>query len=407
MSEETAEQSSGHPGFTGSDGEPLVGKSEREKFLGWEPTPKQPEPEEKTYEVFDGVAEAARDHAAERPTSQPDIIVRKQHRPADAPPGAKIATTVRQAADELAADHKFEQTVHDVLETDDIQKTVDVGRLLMAKVEAGEISFEQAVALEPQLHAALANEQWQPQAEAPVEQPQPEAPPEQPTGIDPDVAAALQNPKVRAAVEAAVAPAEQARSTYANATAELAAVATASVVAQFPELQKFSAHELPAVLNYMSQQDPGRYQEIMSHLSRTQAIVNANNQARQLQAAQHQAHLREYARREGEAFDRMIAPEATPERRAAVQAEVKNFAKEAGLSMEQLGVIFQQNPVLNSAMFQRIFWDAALHRSAVRTAKANPASRNQIPQVQKPGIGREELIMSVKKHEDTCRRSAS
>ena len=58
MSEDTATE---HMTFTDAAGDPMTGKTERNRFMGHEPMPK-PEPEpEKTYEGHNSVEDAAND----------------------------------------------------------------------------------------------------------------------------------------------------------------------------------------------------------------------------------------------------------------------------------------------------------------------------------------------------------
>jgi hypothetical protein len=80
----------------------------------------------------------------------------------------------------------------------------------------------------------------QAQAQAQESQPEPQsAQTEQPQpvdGLDPDIAQALQNPKIRQALEAEVQAAEQARVQYANAARQAAQLAGASLLASFPRI---------------------------------------------------------------------------------------------------------------------------------------------------------------------------
>jgi hypothetical protein len=259
----------------------------------------------------------------------------------------------------------------------------------MDKANNGEITYEQAVALEPQLHAALANEQWQPQAEAQqIEQPQPEASEPPPSGVSEKVARALQDPEIREAISQPLQQAEQARQQYAHATDQLMSLTAAATLAQFPELQGFAASELPAVVRMLAQQNPQRAQELLAFATRTDAIVTAHNEAKAQAAQRQQAQFQSWARQQDAAFSKSLGAEATPEKVAAVQREIFSYARENGIDQQELMQLYASNPVMRSAPFQRMMFEAAQYRIAKRTAAAFPASRGQLPQVQKPGIPR-------------------
>src|SRR5262249_26242752 len=89
-------------------------------------------------------------------------------------------------------------------------------------------------------------QQQQPQAEAPPVQP------DQAAQADDEVARALQNPHVLAAVQDYVGQAQnhavQLGQAYVNATAQNAVMATASLVAQFPELQNLTPEQIPVAI---------------------------------------------------------------------------------------------------------------------------------------------------------------
>ena len=90
------------------------GKAGREAFLGYKqlPTPDDIKPEPEVYGPGDDeVRRAARDLGKTRGASPAEPIKRELHRPADDPDG-KYATTVKQAAEQLSADHRFEPIVN-------------------------------------------------------------------------------------------------------------------------------------------------------------------------------------------------------------------------------------------------------------------------------------------------------
>jgi hypothetical protein len=362
------------------------GKVGREAFHGYRQLPK--ETEEKVYTGDEGLREAARDLASERGTERSEPVEEVPETPDD---GGKYALSVKDAAKQLSAEHRTADHAAAIEQLTSAQGEVDVARYLLAAVQAGQISPETARAIENEVNAEMASGQQQPQQprQPQQESPQPESVEQPaPSGLSPKVQAALADPEIRSALEQAIAPAEQARQQYANATAELASAATAAVLAQFPELREYSIHQLPGVLDYMSKTDPARHAAILGSLNHAGAIQAAAKEAAAQQAQMRNAQLSQWAAHENAAFEKMIESEATPQRREAVKSEFQNFARENNLTIPQIATIFAQNPVLQSAAFSRLVWDALSHRAAKRSAMSNPASRNAVPTVQRPGTAR-------------------
>jgi hypothetical protein len=381
------------PSFKDSNGEPLTGRAQRESFLGYHQTPSEPEPE--TYGPGDDeLRRAARDlgrERRERGDAGDELVERKQHKPDNAEPGTKFSTTAREAARQLSQDRAFEDNLNAAENLMNLQRETDNAKIVLSAVNRGEITAEEARIVE-----ARANEEaatgvpYQPEQQPQAEQPQPDESVEQPapSGLSPKVAAALQDPEIRSALEQAIAPAEQARATYLHATQELADVTTAAVLASWPELSGLTAQTLPVALAAIARENPEKAAAIKSHIDQATIIHQANQHARAQQHQAQQQQLAQWAARENQAFEKMISAEATPERRALVKSEFESFAKENNLTHQQIATIFSQNPVLQSAAFGRLVWDALSHRAAKRSAMSNPASRNAVPTVQRPGAAR-------------------
>jgi hypothetical protein len=376
-----------HASMPSSEEFATPGRVGNEARAGYRQIPAEEEP--KIYEGPDAVREAARDLGRERDASPPEPIERKVHRPDDAPPGAKYATTAREAARQLSLDHQGEDLVRAAGDLNNLAREVDNSKILLDAYNRGEITAEEARIVE-----ARANEEARSGQPYEPEQPQPEAPqPESveqpaPSGLSPKVQAALQDPEIRSALEQAIAPAEQARATYVSVAQEMAAATAASVLASFPELANYNAQTLPIALEIIGRENPARAAEIRVHLDRASAILQANQVAQQQQAQLRQAQLSQWAQKENAAFEKMIESEATPQRREAVKSEFQAFAKDNNLTYQQLAQIFQQNPAMNSAAFSRLVWDGLSHRAARRSAMSNPASRAAVPTVQRPGTAR-------------------
>src|SRR5262245_18873938 len=98
-------------------------------------------------------------------------------------------------------------------------------------------------------------------------------------GIDPELAAAINNPKVRAALEPEIQTVEAARRQYQAAALHAAQLAAAATFAFAPELQNVSAAEMPIALRLIAAKDPDRAQQIEQHVQRTQQLYGAYQQA--------------------------------------------------------------------------------------------------------------------------------
>jgi hypothetical protein len=360
------------------------GKIGREAFHGYRQLPKEDNSE--TYGSSDDeLRRAARDHAATRGSEPSSPVEEVPETPDD---GAKYALSVKDAAAQLSAKHRMADQVEAYTNLNNLGREVDNAKILAQYVVRGEITPDQARLIEEQANREAAEgtpHQEQPAVEAPQAETPVEAPP---SGISPKVQAALADPEIRAAIEAPLQQAEAVKQTYLHATQELADVTTSSILASWPELSGLTAQTLPVALAAIARENPEKAVAIKAHLDQASAILQANQSARAQHQAQQQQQLAAWSARESEHFAKMIATEATPERQAAVKAEFENFSKETGLTRQQLSTVFAQNPALNSAAFQKIMWDALSHRAAKRTAMSNPASRNAVPSVQKPGVAK-------------------
>jgi hypothetical protein len=203
----------------------------------------------------------------------------------------------------------------------------------------------------PQLEQA-AEQAKQQQSQPQEQQPQVDAQPQQqqPTdGVDPEIAAALQNPKIRAALEAEVQSAEAARVQYAQATAQAAQLAGASLLASFPELANVPTNQLQTAIQVIGARDPQRAQAINAQLERTQALYAASVQAQNAQAqiqaqraAVQEAQLRQQIAQEDAKFSASIAHEP-PEVVQRAAAKIAEIAAEHGVDRAALSRLWMSS----------------------------------------------------------------
>ena len=358
----------------------LTGRAGVEAFHGYEPRTPAPEPEPpKTYEGADGVTEAANDLTRARGTTSEAPLEKLEYteRPE---PGKKYSVTAEQAAKDLSQYHRDQALSAALPDLQTLQQSVDYARLV---VNAGVDPQLAQQAIQPDAAQPQAGEPQSPQPDGP----QPEAPEQPPSGLSPKVQAALSDPEVRAAIEPALRASQVAVHQYAAATADHAAAAMASILAAYPELSGYSAAQLPTVLSVIAQNDPQKAAEIQGHVAKAQAIYAQAQQAHAAQLHQQHAQFQNWAKQQDAEFAKATGGES-PETISAAGREIVSFFEESGVPKEALVQMWQTNPALRSSVAQQVMLGFAKMRMAQRTATANPASRNHIPPVVRPGIAR-------------------
>jgi hypothetical protein len=317
------------------------------------PVPEEPKKKEFSGEV-EGLEAAAREVARGREertaaqvrlqTDDDGVIERTYHRLSD---GSKIplneTISIEKAAEDLSK----------VRETDLATISPTVGDI-QAGIDAARQQYAEAV-----------NPQPTPQVEQqPAIDPQLQAQTEQ-LGIDPEIAQAIANPKVRAALEAELQQVEQARSQYANAALDAARVSAAAVLAQAPELAQIPSNEIPTALRIMAQTNPQRATQITEALSRTQSLLNASQQARAEQEAITQQRTAAWQKSQDDAYD-AATKDDPPEMRAKIAAEAITMLREMGASDAEIQQAWNSPGPLRSAIGQQILRTAAAQRIAQR-----------------------------------------
>lgn len=352
-----------------SETELATGKAAAEEMQGWKPLP-EPAPEEtKTYSGDEGLHEAARDLATVRDASPVEPIVRTYAWTGDnegGSVGSRESVTLERAAHDLSEAHRQEADAQFQAAGANLAAEVDRVRAWAA----GTPDPQQETQQSSEIPQAQSDELSQPPA----------------NGLSPKVAAALQDPEIRQAIESAIAPAEQARQQYLAGLTQAAEFATAGVLAKLQaKYPNITQEQIPAALQLLETQDPALRAELKADANRAVALLQQHQQVQgQLEHAK-QAQHREYAKSQDEAFDKSVANESPEVVRAAAR-EIIDFAESHGIPKETMAQIWESDPVVRSSVFQRLMFDAAKYRLAQKSATANPASRSSIPPVQRPGV---------------------
>jgi hypothetical protein len=182
--------------------------------------------------------------------------------------------------------------------------------------------------------------------------------------------------------------AEAARVQYAQATAQAAQLAGASLLASFPNSQTsrpISCKQQSKSLVPVTQpaHKPSMCSWSGSRLSPlprsrfSKCICNVSSNVPPPSSS--------WVAEQDAIFEREVAVKETPERMKEITQNVVELAREYGVSGEELAAAWQSQPVLRSAAFQRIMVDAAKYRMAQKQI-VNKGAARPVPPVQRPGV---------------------
>ena len=353
--------------------EDLYGREATEAAQGYTPMA-EPVPErekEKTYSSStEGLREAASDWAERQEQTAP-VTERKyiqidgEDAGKDIPPNHTIK--IDRAARDLTQIRNHEAQTAEAEHAEIIASGIDSVR---ANILNAEYASQQQDTQQPEQSP-----------EQPSIQPEGDAQPE----VDPEIAKALQNPKVRQALEAEAAAVEAARNHYAQVTMQAAQISAAALYASFPELSNVTVEQLPTALQIIGNQNPQRAAEIQAHLQKTQAIYQAHTQAQQHDQQMAAARLQQYTEQQDKVFEESLRSE-NPQTVKQVKSEIFDIAeKHYGIGRKEFAHLYQTEPLLRSAQFQRMMFDAAKFHVVARTAHERTVD---VPPVQRPGVAR-------------------
>jgi len=211
-----------------------------------------------------------------------------------------------------------------------------------------------------------------PQAAAPVQI-------EQVPGLEPDVAQALALPAIREAIESELSATAQTRVAYSQGLDNAMAFSREALHELVPELANIPLEHFQGAMAQLARVDPQRHGAVVRLLDRVLHI-----QAAKMAEEAHAQQGRESWRvAENTRFERMVGPRS-PE----FGVEMVEYAQQLGVGRNQLEHLLRTEPVLQSAAFQKVIYDAVQLRIAQKRAAGgwkNNKARAPIPPVQKPG----------------------
>lgn len=334
-----------------------------------------PDPERQTEShSIDSDSASLRDAADQLSDQQPKIVVRQYTDAEGKPAAANEAVTLTRAARDYAGATAGDRQSAESESSEALAARIDA---LRAEVAANDPDAPEFYGFEQPEESEGHDEDIEARADAAEDRGKRSA------ELDPDFEQLLQHPQVRLALEEKVGEVERARRSYVDGLDAAMQIAQASFVSQFPELAGLAPERLPEALAQIAHQDPAK-------LSRIQAIVASSEQLRARQgeemrrtadAARH--HFQNYAKAEDARLETMLKEEASNVRQAVAQ-EIMASAKASGIEPEEMQRLFDSEPLMRNATFQRMMYDAGKYRLMMKARDAVAAK--PMPPVQRPGM---------------------
>jgi hypothetical protein len=347
---------------------------------GFAPMPDPKKKDEK--DTFGGDSASLREAAGERSNISNDTIVREYTDDSGKQVAANEAITLARAARDYA-----DVTALDRLAMEDVS-----GKELAARVDA---LRTEALAKDPDAAEFYGFEPPQSKVDKPEAD---KAASDIPTdnkaekgdsradsALDPELEKALQHPQVIQAIEEKIGEAEKTRQNYLDGLTAATQIAQASFLSQFPELAGVAPESLPAALEQMSRQDPQKFARVQAMIATTEQLFAQRQQESRYQAELAKHNFQNYAKSEDARLETMLKGEAK-ETQAAVSAEIIASAKESGVEPAELFRLFNNEPLMRNAVFQRMMYDAGKYRLMMKAKDA--AAAKPVPPVQRPGVAR-------------------
>ncbi|MBA7464867.1 hypothetical protein ES703_06664 [subsurface metagenome] len=200
--------------------------------------------------------------------------------------------------------------------------------------------------------------------------------------LAPEVEKALQHPQIRQAIEEQLGEVEKARQEYLGGLSAATQIAQVSFLSQFPELAGMASEQLPAALEQMSQQDPAKFARVQELVAAGQQLIAQQQQESLRQAEITRRDFQSYAHAEDARLETLLKGEPRETQRA-VALEIAASARASGIDTGELIRLFNSEPLMRNAVFQRMMYDAGKYRLMMKAR--NAAVAKPVPPVQRPG----------------------
>jgi hypothetical protein len=201
-------------------------------------------------------------------------------------------------------------------------------------------------------------------------------------GLTPEVEIALRDPQVRQAFEEQLGEVEKARQEYLGGLSAATQIAQMSFLSQFPELAGVAPEQLPGALEQLAKQDPAKFARVQELVAVGERLLAQQALEGQRQAEIAQQSFRNYARAEDARLETMLKGEPR-ETQHAVANEIVASARSSGIETNELISLFNSEPLMRNAVFQRMMYDAGKYRLMMKAKDA--AAAKSLPPVLRPG----------------------
>jgi hypothetical protein len=204
-------------------------------------------------------------------------------------------------------------------------------------------------------------------------------------GLDPEIEKAINHPQVRQAIEERIGEAEKTRQSYLNGLAAATQIAQMSFLSQFPELAGIAPENLPGAVEQMSRQDPQKFARVQALIVNTEQLLAQQQRESRHRAEMERHNFLTFAKSEDARLDTMLKGESKATQHA-VTTEIFASAEASGVEPAELVRLFNSEPLMRNAVFQRMMYDAGKYRLMMKAREA--VATKPVPPVQRPGMAR-------------------
>ena len=334
-----------------------------------------PDPKRETERPsIDGDSASLRDAADRLSDQQPRTVVRQYTDGEGKPAAANEAVTLARAARDYASATADDRQVAEDESSEALAARIDA---LRAEVAAHDPDAHELYGFEQPEAGDEQGEDSKEASDAAKDQGSRSA------ELDSDIEQLMQHPQVRLAIEEKVGEVERARRSYVEGLDAAMQIAQVSFVSQFPELAGLAPERLPEALAQIAQQDPAKLARIQAIVAGSEQLRARHSEEMQRTAAAARRNFQSYAKAEDARLETMLKEEARNVRQAVAQ-EIMASAKASGIEPEEMQRLFDSEPLMRNATFQRMMYDAGKYRLMMKAKDAVAAK--PMPPVQRPGM---------------------
>lgn len=342
-----------------------------------------PDPDKRNEEDAIGSDSASLREAAElRSGSNDDIVVREYIDDNGEPAAANETITLDRAARDYAGAASADKFAMENESSKALAARVDAMR---AEALARDPDAAEFYGFEPPKAKADKVESDKSDSEKPSRDPVGLNGDRTPAELDPEIEKALKHPQVLHAIEERIGEADRTRQSYVNGLAAATQIAQVSFLSQFPELANVAPESMPGALEQMSRQDPAKFARVRATVAATEQLFAQQGQEGRRQADMARQNFLGYATSEDARFETMLKGEPKVTQHA-VTAEIFASARASGVEPNELTRLFNSEPLMRNAVFQRMMYDAGKYRLMMKAKDA--AAARPVPPVLRPGMAR-------------------